>query len=351
MKIFEHMNKIEIITDEKKWKNFVLNQDHNLFIQSPEYGEFNKSMGDDYFILGMYKNEKLIGGSLVICVHARRGNFLYLPYGPIFNNDVEKSEKKELFKMFTNYLREYAKKNKFLFLRVSPFIKKSEETKEIFKHSGFRDAPMHILAEHTWILNLEKSEEEIMREMKKNHRNLIRRCIKEGVRVEIDTKPESLKKFNNMHDETAKRHKFTRFSKEYIEKEFKALNKSKEVLILTSYLSNGDLDASAIIVYFGNTAVYRHGASYGKNKKIPTSYLLQWEAIKEAKRRGVRWYNFWGIAPDGAPKSHPFKGITHFKKGFGGFGTHMMHCQDLPLSWKYWFNWMIETFRKKRRGF
>ncbi|GAI33015.1 unnamed protein product, partial [marine sediment metagenome] len=28
----------------------------------------------------------------------------------------------------------------------------------------------------------------------------------------------------------------------------------------------------------------------------PASYLLQWEAIKEAKNRGCKLYNFWGIA-------------------------------------------------------
>ena len=72
---------------------------------------------------------------------------------------------------------------------------------------------------------------------------------------------------------------------------------------------------------------------------------------KEAKKRGMKWYNFWGIAPDDAPASHPFKGITHFKKGFGGEEKQLLHCQDMPLSWKYWINWFIETVRSKKRGF
>ena len=345
------MCKIERIADESIWRDFVHNQNHNLFIQSPEHGKFNKAMGDDYFILGIYKDSVLLGGSLVLAMHARRGNFLYLPYGPIFDQKVVDAEKKEILKTFTDYLQNYAKNNGFVFLRVSPFIEADEKTKQIFRYAGYRDAPIHILAEHTWILDLEQSEKKILQDMKKNHRNLIRRCLKEGVKIDVDAKKESLDKFNLMHDETAKRHNFTRFSKKYIEKEFSILSKENEILVLTSYLSNNELDASAIVIYFGNTAVYRHGASYTKDKKIPTSYLLQWEAIKEAKRRGMKWYNFWGIAPEDAPQNHPFKGITHFKKGFGGFEIEMMPCQDLIVSWRYWFNWVIETFRRIKRGF
>ena len=76
-----------------------------------------------------------------------------------------------------------------------------------------------------------------------------------------------------------------------------------------------------------------------------------WESIKEAKNRGMKYYNFWGIAPDKARKNHPFYGITHFKKGFGGYKKELLPAQDLPVSVKYWFNWVIETFRSIKRGF
>ena len=107
--------------------------------------------------------------------------------------------------------------------------------------------------------------------------------------------------------------------------------------------------ASAIIMYYGHQGAYHHGASIPT--KIPASYLLQWEAIKEAKQRGKKFYNFWGIAPDDAPASHPFKGITLFKTGFGGQKYELLPCQDLPLSFKYNLTRVIELVRKKKRGF
>ena len=134
-------------------------------------------------------------------------------------------------------------------------------------------------------------------------------------------------------------------------KEFQSFAQQNQTLVLNAYLEDKRLDSSAIIMYYGNTAAYRHGASVGLDKKVPTSYLLQWEAIKEAKKRGIKYYNFWGIAPDNAPKSHPFKGITHFKKGFGGEQKNLLHCQDLPISSKYWLNWIVETVRSINRGF
>jgi len=63
------------------------------------------------------------------------------------------------------------------------------------------------------------------------------------------------------------------------------------------------------------------------------------------------FYNFWGIAPDGSSPKHPFAGITHFKKGFGGKQIDLLRCQDLPLAPKYYINWGVETLRRLKRGF
>ena len=64
--------------------------------------------------------------------------------------------------------------------------------------------------------------------------------------------------------------------------------------------------------------------------------MLQWEIIKEAKRRGCKLYDFWGyIDPKASPK-HPWAGPTLFKMGFGGRAYEYVKTQDLPLSKKYW---------------
>lgn len=345
---------IEEIIDKQSWKNFVLQQPNTLFVQSPDYGKFYEEMGERAKIFGIFDEQgNLIGGSLVVSTHAKRGNFLYLPYGPVFGTKIfeNKGVLGNTCTKFFEFLKNFAKENNYDFIRVSPFMEETEDIKKMCKKHGFRKAPMHMLAETTWILNLKKTEEELLAGMKKNHRNLIRRCQREGIVIKMTRDDDSLKRFNDMHDEVAKRHDFHRFSRKYIRNEFKIFSPLDEAVIFEARLPDGRLDASSIIMFFGNMANYRHSASLNLDKKIPTSYLIQWEVIKEAKRRGLKQYNLWGIAPDGASKEHPFYGITHFKKGFGGEQKDLVHCQDLPISKKYWFNWVVETFRKYNRGF
>jgi len=329
------------ITNKSEWEKFALSQDYSLFVQSTHYGEFYETMGEWSWIFGVYDKERLVGGSLVVSTHARRGDFLYLPYGPLG----------EGAKILFSHLKQFAKKSKFDFIRCSPFWSLGDGGEGVLKQSGFRPAPMHILAENTWILDLNKSEDELLAQMEKTHRYLIRRCEKEGVKVEKSINEAALEQFNNIHNETAVRHNFHRFSKNYIEKELKSFAQHGEAMIIGGFLPDGRIDSSAIIVFFGNMAAYRHGASLNLDNKLSTSYLVQWEAIKEAKRRGIKWYNFWGVVPANAGKNHPFYGITHFKKGFGGEQVDLVHCHDLPISWKYWFNWIVETFRSLKRGF
>ena len=61
-------------------------------------------------------------------------------------------------------------------------------------------------------------------------------------------------------------------------------------------------------------------------------------------------YNFWGVSPD-KDLPHPISGVSHFKRGFGGKQFDILHAQDLPLRPIYALNWIVETVRRKRRGY
>jgi len=336
---------IKLVEDSAKWEEFLKTTTPNIFVQSAHYGDFFKKLGEDAFMVGVYDDGRIIGGSLVVTTTARRGKFLYLPYGPKldFSN-------KELLKEFNYFLVSLAKKEKADFIRVAPFLEDTADSRRLFSDLGYRSAPMHVLAETTWILDLDEDEETLMKNMRQTTRNLIRRGEREGVEIRISTDDAAIDRLVELLDETAKRHKFTPFSKKYIQSEFDAFKDSDEVKIFEAYFE-GEMVSSAVIFYYGDTAVYRHSASSSKRIKCQPTYFLQWNVIQEAKRRGMKHYNFWGIAPEGASKKHPFYGITIFKTGFGGYKKDLLHCQDLPVTKKYWINWLIETLRRIRRGF
>jgi len=340
------MLKASIITDNSQWEAFVASQEHTLFLQSANYIHFLKEMGEEPRIVGLFEDEKLVGGSLVSGVRARRGHYIVLPYGPLL--DYSKSEH---IAVFFDFVKELATKEKYDFIRISPFEQMKPERVAVLKKYGFLRAPIHILAEHTWMLNIESDEDMLLANMNKNHRNLIRRCMRDGVEIRMTTDDAAIDRLNNMTDTVAKRHNFHRFSRKFIRGEMETFAAKNQSVIFEARLPDGRVDASAMFIFYGNMAAYRHSASLHLDNKHPSSYLIQWEAIKEAKKRGIMWYNFWGIAPKDAPTNHPFYGITHFKKGFGGQERELIPCHDLPLKKKYYLTRLFETARSIKRGF
>lgn len=287
--------------------------------------------------------------SLVTKVEAKRGTFFYLPYGPMLS-DLSDAEG---LRQFFHQLKKRAQEENASFLRISPYWAETEENKKLLSHLGFRPAPIHMLAETLWLLDLQgKSEEELLMGMDKKHRNLVRRAEKEGVAIRTTVDPQAVERFIDLHWETVSRHHFTPYPKSYFREQVNIFAQNDQVLVFEAYLQE-TLLASAIIMYYGKSGAYHHGASssHPEHRKIPASYLLQWEVIKEAQRRGCSTYNFWGIAPPNAGPKHPFYGITHFKTGFGGRQLDLMPCHDLVINSKYYLNWGVEKFRKWKRGF
>lgn len=340
---------IRLINNKNQWEDFLQKIEEKTFLHSWAWGEFQKQLGEKIWRLGIFKQEKMIAAALIIKIKAKRGSFLLCPHGPVVRlKDTEEHYK--VLKLLLEYLKPLAKQEGASFIRISPILESSEENEKVFHELGFKKAPIHIHSENNWLLNLEKTEEELLSEMRKSTRSLIKKGLKNSDLEIIKTKNiEDVKLFNQVYQKTAQRQKFVPFSLDYLEKEFSIFDSENGALIfLAKY--KGETIASAIIIFWQDMAFYHQGASLQEYPDIPASHLLQWEAIKEAKNRGCRNYSFWGIAPDNMPE-HPWRGITVFKKGFGGIKIEYVKTKDYPLSWKYLINYLIEKKRAKKRGF
>ncbi|MDD3190256.1 MAG: peptidoglycan bridge formation glycyltransferase FemA/FemB family protein [Candidatus Pacebacteria bacterium] len=337
---------ISEITEKEDWENFVTKNDTDSFLHSWNWGEFNKNTGEKIWRLGFFQEKNLVAVALVIKVKARRGTFLFVPHGPVVDSE---QSKKETIGELKSFLTVLGKKEGAAFIRISPIFKSNEENLAIFKKAGFKNAPIHMMhPETTWILNIDKDEANLLSEMKKNHRNLIRRAGKEGVEIIQGDSEEFLKSFYKIHMETVRRHHFVPFSYEYIKQELETFKKDGQISIFNARYEN-KIISSAIIVFYGNEAFYHHGASSSEHTKIPSSYLALFTAIQEAQKRGIKKFNFYGIV-DNKPR-HPWFGLSKFKKGFGGEEMSLVHCQDLPLNSRYRLTYLVETLRKIKRGY
>jgi lipid II:glycine glycyltransferase (peptidoglycan interpeptide bridge formation enzyme) len=56
-------------------------------------------------------------------------------------------------------------------------------------------------------------------------------------------------------------------------------------------------------------------------------YLLHFEAIRAAKARGHKWYDFYGIAPKDKPDDR-WAGFSVFKRKFGGVELNFVPALD-----------------------
>jgi len=337
------------ITNKNVWESFLLGCDEKTFLDSWNWGEFQKKIEEKIWRFGVYDNEQLIAVALVIKVKAKRGTFLFVPHGPNVDNQDTKNNN-QILETLTNKLKEIAKQEKAHFIRIAPIWERSEKNIEFFKNFGFKNAPIHIHPEVTWELNIRPPEEELLMSMRKTTRYLIRQAQKNpDIEIVKTQNIEDLKKFNEIYCSTATRHKFVPFSLKYIQNQFSSFSPDNQILIFLGKYKN-EVVSSAVIVFWQNVGFYHHGASLSKYNKIPVSYLLQWEVIKEAKKRECQKYNFWGIITPDDNKNHPWAGLSLFKKGFGGHRKDYVQTQDLPLSKIYYLTYIFEKMRKIKRG-
>jgi peptidoglycan pentaglycine glycine transferase (the first glycine) len=336
---------VRAVDDGSVWKNVVAACRPHTFLQSWGWGLFHAATGTEALHLGVYEEDTLIATALVLCIRAKRGSFLFCPHGPTV---VRQEDTARVLEVLTHDLRTRALKEGFVFIRFSPLMAASAEQEQLFRSQGYRRAPTFMHPEFAWLLDLQPSEEELMRQMRKTTRYSIRKAETDGVTIRLSRTVDDLEVFWDVYQATVDRQHFTPFSKEYLRREFELLREDADpMFVFGSY--EGRVISAALIILYGDAAYYHHGASNQINPKITASYLVQWHAIQEAKRRGCRYYNFWGIAPEDQPQ-HPWAGLSLFKRGFGGFSEAYVPAQDLPLSWKYAGTYMIERVRRWKRG-
>ncbi len=330
----------KIITDKQEWEDFLTQNLEANFLQSWYWGEFHELLGKKIFRVGFYDDHKLVGVMLSIIEPARRGKYLTVPAGPIIDWG-----NRALVNSAFSEMKSIAQKHTCVFVRIRPQLLEDESSKLMFKENGFRNAQMHLHAELTSRLSITKSSEELLAQMRKTTRYEIRKAEKLGVEISISKDEKDVKQFYNYQLETAKRQKFVPFSYEFFLEQFKIFFEADKALLYTATIENKIL-AQAFIIFYGNEAVYHYGIGTEEGRKYPGAYLIQWEAIKEAKRRGMQFYNFWGVASE-ADKHHRFYTISIFKRGFGGEDTQYLHARDLVIHKpKYLINFGIEKLRK-----
>ena len=308
------------------------------FLQSPAYGKMNELLGDKVI-------EEDFGGkgrALIIVRNAKRGRYLEIPCGPLLDYSNE-----ELVASAFKRIAEIAKKEKCVFVRVRPQLINTPANLQTLADLGIKKSPMHLAAEHTVIIDLGKSEDELLADMRRQTRYEVRRAAKQGITVEKMQGEEIFKEFHKVQAETAKRQGFVPPNLKTLMAEREAFDNN--IAIYAAKTSEGSPIAYGMIIKDGKEGDYYEAASTDLNRKMPGAYALLWQVMKDLKAEGYERFNLWGIAPTGQP-NHRYAGVTTFKTGFGGEVVEYVPAHDLVISKvRYMADFAFETLRKKRR--
>lgn len=339
------MLEIREISDCKIWNDFVKASPRSSFLQSFEWGDFsNQELRKKVWRLGFFNGSTMIAVCQALEETTRFGKYVYCPRGPVvdWNSDVAK----EVLISLTGY---FSGKG-YLCLRNDPAIDVANaKLTGLFSSCGYRPAVSFVQVENTWILDLDKSEEELLAGMRTQTRYNVRHAVKKsGLDISISNDEKQITDLVDLLHSVSAQKGFNLLPKEYMLKQFRFMAKSG---IFNACLARHDGVAvsGVALLCFGDEAAYTHGGSDRSDSKLRASYPLQWEAIKFAKSAGCRRYNFWGVVSEkNYHPGHPRYGYSNFKKGFGGHGETYMRTQDYVYDFKYNLLRLQELYRSVR---
>ena len=390
---------------EKEYREFWENHPLKTFLSAPEISKLRQKSNWDTYYVGVKEKKKIIAATMLLA-HKRHFNKyeFYSPRGYLLDFNNEK-----LVNFFTEELKKYIKDKNGYVLRIDPYViykerdidgnivedgVNNEKVVENLLNLGFIKIPVETKEQVGWMFSLGlegKTEEQILKEMKPNTRNQIRKTEKFGI-SENEIGYDELDRFQSIMEETSKRKGFSNRKLEYYQEMYKLFHDKNEVkffiteLNLKNYIKgleaervekenkiNSLTDAkyndgakknltneiasidkriaeskeiiekngSDVITLSGSMfmlikpeVIYLSSGNYEEYMKFNSQYLIQWELIKYGIENGFKKHNFYGIPED--INTHPKDyGIYEFKRGFNGYVEELIGEFALPITWHY----------------
>lgn len=401
---------------EEKYRHFWENHPLKTFLSAPEIGDLKKSNGWDIFFVGVLDNKDLVAAAMLVSRKRHFGKYeFYTPRGVLADY-----QNKEVISYFLEEIKKFVKKHHGYIFRMDPYLIYKErdidgnivpegldntEVVSLLKSHGFKKVAISDMEQVGWMFSLPlegKSKEQILKEMKPNTRNTIRKTEKIGITVkELDY--DELDRFQNIMVETGERKNFSVRSVDYFKKMYKLFHDKGEVkyyvteLDLVAYIKrlkeekqkssdklsslsdakyndgqrrnleneiasfdkrikeaeeirhNKNTDvitlSGSMFMIIEPEIIYLSSGNYEEFMKFNSQYLLQWMMIQYGIEHGFKKHNFYGIPAN--INLHPKDyGIYEFKRGFNGIVEELIGEFELPITWHYYLIKFIHKIRK-----
>jgi peptidoglycan pentaglycine glycine transferase (the first glycine) len=348
------------------WDRFVAKHPSGHVLQTWEWGRFKSRFGWIPVRLAVYNRAgEIKAGASVLFRRAAPGipiSIAYVPRGPVITGRGGHAAEDALF----DGLHRLCRREHSIFLKIEPNHEADPQSQRILSNLGFRPARRVQPSRSIWLdLQPDKSEDALLAAMKQKTRYNIRLAARRGVTVRVANGSADVEAFHTLMKITAERDdfhvdnlayyiellsEFTTFSATPDVAPFRK-NRPAAILLLAFHPAFSNPVAGIIVFAFGPEAIYMYGASANFGREHMSPYLLQWEAMRWARRMGCQRYDFWGISPHpvtqipmaGANRNvrHGLWGVHRFKGGFGGWEV------TYPGGWDYVYRPMLYPLYKR----
>lgn len=285
-------------------------------VQSPEWGEFKTSMGTTAIRAGgvQYTKHKI-----------PFTNFFY-GYSPRVNPiDIDWGALK------TSLQENSCVAVNFDVPNVIALTPEAEKAVETFDAQRCPIAPRSTFARANVLLDISKSEEELLAQMHKKHRYNIKYAEKQGVVVRRGKTLADFEIFYSLLSETAKRQHYFVHPREYYQKLWEMFSEKGLVHLLIAEKNGEPLTAWMLFTYEG-VLYYPFGGSSEKQKNLQHSLAVAWEAIRLGQQKGCKLFDMWGAAEIPVDETDPWFGFTQFKMRFGGQFVRYIDSRDFVVN-------------------
>lgn len=193
-----------------------------------------------------------------------------------------------------------------------------------------------ILIPRTLILDLSRSEEELMAPMAKKTRQYIRKSLAEDdFAIQQVKGREYLAQCLELYHQTAARAGFALHNDQYYYDIFDQLGEASPVF---AAFYGGEPVAFVWLAISADTAFELYGGMNDKGQELRANYALKWHAIRKMQEWGVSHYDMNGLLNDG---------VSNFKQGFADHEDMLVGTYDRPLSPLYFVYSTVLPFGKK----
>ncbi|MCT4602662.1 MAG: peptidoglycan bridge formation glycyltransferase FemA/FemB family protein [Marinifilum sp.] len=303
MEVIHHPDKIDRI----KWEEFIQYHPNGNVFQTPQMYDVYKETPKYYPVFLAVKNESEILGTLLAVILKVHDGLLgkFSSRAIIMGGPIVKDEDEEVTELLLNSYNSMVR-NKAIYTQIRNMWDTSK-TKSAFHLTKFK------YVEHLNILvDLEKKEEDLWKEVEKRKRNRIRKAQKEGIEISVDNSDEAIENVYGVLNDVFKRVKLPLPDLIYFKNLRKKLIGNPSLLIFVAKHQGKIIGCSISLKYKGVIYDYYAGSYCSEYAKCPND-LIPWKIFLWGKTNDCKVFDFGG-----AGKPNVSYGVRDYKKKYGG---------------------------------